>query len=80
MICAEEVTPVAAGLLIFLDIALLAESLSNGRDAEVVVAVLQCARDGASVRAKAFVVKVLNGNVVKGLPAVEATTSLAAPV
>jgi hypothetical protein len=80
LILLEQIQPVPRRGLIFLCIARLIESTGHLRDAEVVVRILQRARDAPCHCSKADVVKVFHWDIVQSPPTDHPAPALVRPV
>ena len=80
MIGVPVVAPVAAAVVVFDGVVVVAQPEGEGGDAEVVVGVLDAATEGAGCRACTCAVDVVFGNVSESVPAYKVSTALYTPV
>lgn len=80
LICFEEIIPVATALLVLLLVSSLAQASSHSGYAKVVVAVLKSPGDRSGHRAETLVVEILDRNIAESLPAVQSSSTFAAPI
>lgn len=80
LVFAVQVAPLVAFLDVFLLNVLLTHGASELSDAKVVVGVLQSAANTTCQSSETFVVKVLDWDIAKRIPRVDAASAMAAPV